>query len=381
MFSSWENGIGVVIISVNQPRVLIEKAIVRCDPNDVFDLSTNEKTVREVAIVETPDLAAVVLTSGTTSDPKPVELSFRSMENSVSATYQATGLDKNATWLCCLPPYYIAGLSIFARCFVNQSRLIFHETFNVDRVAQALKNENIAALSLVNSQLKQLLAAGVDLSDVQTVLLGGSAIDDDLMRQCTEKNINVHRTYGMTETWGGICHDGKLFDNTQARINADGIVEISSTSLMSGYRHNYPATISRITSDGWFVTNDRGTLENNVLTILGRADDVINSGGIKVDPETIEVLLRAAYPEHSVWVCATDHETFGQCVTACFLSSESLPTLHDIRNTLSRNLPSPQLPLRLATVNSAPMTDSGKIRRSQLSADCTVIEEHTSQNA
>lgn len=376
VFSSWEKGIGVAIISTNQPRVLVDKAIVRCDPNEVVDLSTGETTTRELAIVETPDLAAVVLTSGTTADPKPVELSFRAMHNSVDAFYESTGLDSNTTWLCCLPPQYIGGLAIFARCFVKQSRLSFHQTFDVDRIAQSLVHDDIGAVSLVSSQLKQLLSADVNLSNLSTVLLGGSAIDAEVIRQCNDRDIPIHRTYGMTETWGGICHDGKLFSNTKVRINEDGIVELSSSSLMSGYRHNYPATIARITSDGWFITNDRGSFEKDELTIFGRADDVINSGGIKVDPEPVERLLRASFPDHSAWICATPHETYGQSVTACFLESNSLPTLQEIRASLSHDLPSTQLPIRLATIPSEPLTESGKIRRSELATMCTISEEH-----
>ncbi len=376
VFSSWNNGDAVVIIPSSYPRSLIDTSIIRCDPSDVHDLVSGEMYRRELAIVETPDLAAVVLTSGTTANPKPVELSFASMKTSTDALYAMCDLSSDDVWLCCLPPYYIAGLAIFARCFSTGSTLVFHEHFDVARVADSLKNESVTAISLVSSQLHKLLDAKINLSGLRTVLVGGSTVRSELIDACSQHGIEIHQTYGMTETWGGICHDGILFDNTQARIS-DDLIELSTTSLMSGYRHDYSGTLARFTPDGWFRTFDRGKIQDGRLHVLGRNDDVINSGGIKVDPLSLEAKVHALYPEHSLVVCATPHENLGSCVTLCFYSSTSdLPVLEDIRKRLIESMPSTHLPLRLATIDQLPISETGKVKRSAVAQLCTVIEEH-----
>ncbi|HMS24175.1 MAG TPA: AMP-binding protein [Acidimicrobiia bacterium] len=376
VFSSWNNGDAITVIPSTYPQSLIDASIIRCDPSDVHDLASGEIHRRELAIVETPDLAAVVLTSGTTADPKPVELSFASMKASADALYEMCDLSSDDVWLCCLPPYYIAGLAIFARCFSTDSTLVFHEHFDVTRVEDSLKNESITAISLVSSQLHKLLDAKIDLSGLKTVLVGGSAVRSELIDTCSQQGIAIHQTYGMTETWGGICHDGILFDNTQARIS-DDIIELSSTSLMSGYRHDYPATLARITPDGWFRTFDRGKIQDGRLHVLGRNDDVINSGGIKVDPLSLEAKLHDLYPEHAFIVCATPHKNLGSCVTLCFHGSTSdLPELEDIRKRLIEYVPSTHLPLRLATIDQLPFSETGKVKRSATAQLCTVVDEH-----
>ena len=125
VLSALADHIAICVISTAQPRVLIDKAIVAVDPSEVLNLKTNETLYRKLAIVETPDLAAVVLTSGTTSNPKPVELSFSSLKSSTNSLYEMCELDERDNWLCCLPPNYIAGLAIFGRCFISGSKITF----------------------------------------------------------------------------------------------------------------------------------------------------------------------------------------------------------------------------------------------------------------
>lgn len=376
VFETWAAGQAVAVISSKFPDVVREKAIVKCDPNEVVDIARSTSTIRPVAIVDTAELGCVVLTSGTTGEPKPVEHTFESMRNATAALYETCGLSSVDTWLCCLPPYYIAGLAIFARCFISESKLIFHARFDVERIRKAIKNESVTAISVVAPQLRALLDADVDLSSLKTVLVGGSSLPPELLEACRSKNIAIHHTYGLTETFGGICHDGELFDNTLARISDTNQIEIQTTSLMSGYRHDFRATQQRITPDGWLRTGDRGEIHDNKLIVFGRIDDAINSGGVKVDPNMVENVLATKFPQFDMAVCSTPHPTLGQCVTLCIRDSETLPALDDIRDSLKDDIASTHLPLRLATVDTFPRSDLGKIDRAKLAASCVIISEH-----
>jgi O-succinylbenzoic acid--CoA ligase len=373
VFSTWDAAEAVCLIPLSLPEALRDQAIVRCDPTTVIDLTTGISSDRNQAIVQTPDLAAVVLTSGTTGQPRPVELSFHAMESSARAVYDVTGLKEKDAWLCCLPPHYIAGLAIFARCYVTGSKLIYHSTFDVARVAEAIKTQKISAISLVSNQLEKLIDADVNLSPLKTILLGGSSVTDSLREKYESLSLNVHRTYGMTETFGGVCHDGHMLANSRVRI-IDDEIEIQSGSMMSGYRHDLPATAARVTPDGWFHTHDRGAIVDGMLKVFGRIDDVINSSGVKVDPLFVENALRSL--GINAVVIGTDHSTLGECVTVTVESETELDDISILRNKLREHLPSTHLPIRTARVTKYPRTDSGKIKRKNID-DITIVQEHT----
>lgn len=376
VFSTWSNRQAVSIIPATYPKLQIDTSIIRCDPSEVIDLADGSTHKRNLAIVDTPDLAAVVLTSGTTGDPLPVELGFESMKSSVNSLYRKCNLRSTDTWLCCVPVHYIAGLAILARCYISKSKLIFHPTFDTKAIQKSIEHNSVTSISLVATQLRRLLNDNVDLSSLKTILVGGGKFDDELKTRCKELNLNVFSSYGMTETWGGICIDGEFLDNTQGRVVNDQL-ELTSGSLMLGYRHNYPATIARLTPDHWFKTKDRAEIIDGILKINGRMDDLIISGGIKIDPLPLEETIKALFPGHELHVIATDHDSFGQSSTVCFLNSDStIPQIDEIRIALTEHLPSTHMPLRTATIESFPKTESGKIQRNEISKNCKIIDEH-----
>lgn len=368
VFSAWDAGYGVSVIADTDPQTIVDQSIVRIDPTHVIspDGSRHERTS---AINDTPGIAAVVLTSGTTGNPLPVELSFGALESSARSLYDVTSLSADDTWLCCLPPYYIAGLAVLSRCWITGSNLIFHSRFDVERIAHDLPRAS--AISLVAPQLRQLIDHNIDLSHLSTVLVGGSSFPGDLRQACIEKNINVHATYGMTETCGGICHDGNLFDNTQVRIDNDEIL-VKSDSLFSGYRHNPIATQKKF-RDGWFITGDRGVMTDR-LSVWGRSDDIINSGGVKVDPLIIEQAIAHLYPENEICVVATEHPTLHESTT--LISTTKDINLEQLRSELKEYLPSTHLPIRLGYVKKISRTERGKVNRAATAHNATLIAEH-----
>lgn len=373
VYKQWDANNAICLLNKNQPLPQLEKAILRADPNEVDDLS-GSISKRKLAIVETPDLSVVALTSGTTSDPKPVELSFKALMSSANSLYRAANLNSDAKWLCCLPPYFIAGLSIFARSWVNQQRPIFHNSFDIEKIENEVKAESFDAISLLPNQLKKLLDAEIDLSKLQTILIGGSSIDFDLQNRVLNLGLKAYFTYGMTETFGGICLNHKLIDNTEAEI-VEGQIYLHSGSAMSGYRHNQRLTFHKITADGWLATGDLGTYDDGVLNVTGRIDDLINSGGIKVEPEMIERALHSA-GYMNVVVIGTQHKTLGSCVTVLTTEKNNLPAIDQLRENLRSILPSTHLPIRIATSKDFTGETSTKINRKQLASNFLILDEH-----
>jgi O-succinylbenzoic acid--CoA ligase len=126
------------------------------------------------------------------------------------------------------------------------------------------------------------------------VLVGGAALSPALSQQAIDAGINVVETYGMTETSGGCVYNGQAIEGVEYSLNEKSLVQIRG-SVMSETYLNAPELY--ILSDGWFVTNDLGEIKDGKLHILGRADDVIISGGENVSLTAIEATLSIRYPE------------------------------------------------------------------------------------
>jgi O-succinylbenzoic acid--CoA ligase len=374
IYESWSSGIGVSVIDSSAPKHLVDAAIIAIDPDEV--VSNNETYTRPLAIFEEPQISVVSLTSGTTSVPKAVVHTPQSMKNSVEAITQVLKLDSNDSWILCLSPAYIAGMAVLARAFLLQQNVHAFDKFDTESIAKIIEDKKPNLISVVPAQLKMLLDDNVDLSGFKAILVGGAGTDPELLDRCEEMNYNVFRTYGMTETFGGICHDGITFPNTTAR-EVDGEIQLNTSSIFSSYRHDFNLTKSKFTEDGWFKTGDLGTAHNDYqISISGRSDDTIISGGIKINPAEIENILRK-YINTPFVAGGKDHEKWGQALSIVF--ENDIPkdaTLQTIRTLLSNDLDNKYLPLQTATVDTFQKTASGKIKRNETLQKSKVVEEH-----
>ena len=146
--------------------------------------------------------------------------------------------------------------------------------------------------ALVPTQLVRFLDAEPDaLRGFDAVLVGGAATDPALLARARAEGVRVVTTYGMTETAGGCVYDGAPLDGVRVRVT-DGGVELAGPVLASGYRLDPDATAAAF-EGGWFRTRDAGELDaEGRLTVLGRLDDVLISGGVNVAPAAVEAVLR-----------------------------------------------------------------------------------------
>jgi len=151
-------------------------------------------------------------------------------------------------------------------------------------------------VALVPTMLYSALRADVDLRRYAAVLIGGAPAAPALLAQARAVGVPVVTTYGMTETCGGCVYDGRSLAGVRVDVGADGRVRIAGPVLARGYRLR-PELTSAAFRDG-FRTDDLGRLTaDGRLQILGRADEVIVTGGKKVHPQQAEALLCA---HHSV---------------------------------------------------------------------------------
>lgn len=277
--------------------------------------------------------AVVVGTSGSTSEPKGVLLSARALRASAEATH--TRLGGPGRWLLALPAHHVAGVQVLVRSLLAGAEAVVHD------LRQGFRPERFRAAgcrytALVPTQIRRLLDAGgpglVALREFDAVLLGGAGTPEPLLTRAREAGVRVVTTYGMTETAGGCVYDGVPLEGVRVRIGpppegaagpaAGGPIALGGPTLASGYL-NRPELTARSFGDGWFHTDDLGCRrEDGGLQVLGRADDVIVTGGVKVSPSVVEQVLREQPGVGDACVVGVDDPEWGQIVVAAVIPRE-----------------------------------------------------------
>ncbi|HEU5160290.1 MAG TPA: AMP-binding protein [Streptosporangiaceae bacterium] len=325
----------------------------------------------DAAAGEAGEAAVLIATSGSTGAPKIVELSAAALRFSAAATLRRLGARPGDRWLCCLPTSHIAGIQVLVRSLVAGTEPIIHERFDVEAVAAAVRRGAVQHIALVPAQLRRLIDAGAGLNHVETILLGGAAAAPELIDAARSAGAPVVTTYGMSETCGGCVYDGVPLDGVFADVGADGLIRLAGPVLLSGYRLRPDLTAAAV-RDGWFVTSDLGSLENGVLRVLGRADDVINTGGEKVVPGMVERVLAAHPAIKDIAVVGRADPEWGQRVVAVVVPAGPAPAaddlLADLRAWVRDRLPACAAPRQLEFAEAIPLLPSGKPDRARLRA-------------
>jgi O-succinylbenzoic acid--CoA ligase len=224
--------------------------------------------------------------------------------------------------------------------------------------------------SLVAAQLAKALtdpAATAALAELDAVLLGGGPAPRPVLDAAAAAGIAVVRTYGMSETAGGCVYNGVPLDGVQLRTQADGRIVIGGATVAKGYRN--PVDPDPFAEPGWFRTDDLGTVDEfGVLTVLGRADDAISTGGLTVLPQPVEAALctHPAVGDCAVFGLADDR--LGQRVVAAIVVRDGFgpPTLDELRAHVTRTLAGTATPRELHIVDALPRRGIGKVDRAAL---------------
>ena len=309
-----------------------------------------------------PDVAVVVPTSGSTGEPKGALLSAAALRASAAAT--ADRLGGPGQWLLAIPPTHVGGLQVLVRSLLaGTAPEVLDGPFSPQAFAAVRLSGDRRYVSLVPTQLRRLLDAGTDLTGYDAVLLGAAAAPADLLRRAAEAGARVVTTYGMSETCGGCVYDGVPLDGVTVGL-ADGLVRLAGPVLASGYRLRPDLTAAAFGPDG-FTTSDLGALSGGVLSVLGRADDVVVTGGEKVAPAAVEAALLTHPAVLDAGVVGVDDIEWGQRVVA-FVVLRAPLSLAQARDHVAAGLPRTWAPRELREVTDVPLLPSGKIDRARL---------------
>lgn len=373
----------------------------------------------------------VLRTSGsTTGTGKLVGVSMDALVASARATHKRLG--GPGIWVLALPAYHAAGVQVLVRAAVAGTHVFnaYKEGgFDPQHLAQVIDAACVAAAdcdagssfdddavsscaggvgreaegalaaddsgrvcpvytSLVPTQLRRALddeqLRGA-LARLDAVLIGGAAADAQLLEQAKAAGIRVVTTYGMSETCGGCVYDGQPLPGVSMDVDqATGAIWLSGPMLATGYLGDEERTrrcfVSRPDSQAgeparrWFITSDRGQIVDGRLQVLGRLDDVIISGGIKVEPGPIEALLALNPLVSECAVVGLPDLQWGQVVTAVVVPA-SMPglgrvdegaILAQIRVYLEQKLSGAQCPKQVLLADALPYKGIGKVDRRAL---------------
>jgi O-succinylbenzoic acid--CoA ligase len=325
-------------------------------------------------------LALVVETSGSTGRPRAAMLSQGNLLAAATLSNRHLGLGAGDCWLNCLPLRYIGGLSITYRCALAGARLLLHSGFDAGAVAADLEARRVTHISLVPPMLQRLLALGrPPPASLRVVLVGGQSLSTPLARQAITAGWPLHVTYGMTETASQVATTDCLVvppapgevGRPLAGLEVDcpqGAsgplpLRIRGPVVMAGYAN--PGRLPGLgLVDGWFTTSDLARLgPDGGLCILGRADEVLVTGGVNVHPGRVESLLAGVPGVGAVAVVGIDDPVWGQRLVALY-TGEATPV--DLDGWCRANLSGPERPRWFRHLAELPLLESGKLDRCQL---------------
>ena len=304
------------------------------------------------------EVAVVIATSGSTGEPKGVQLSAAALVHSARASLRRLGARPGERWLCSLPTSHIAGLGVLVRSLVAGTAPVVTDRLGPVELGAA----GCAFISLVPTQLRRMLDAGADLAAFRAILAGGAAVPASLLAEARAAGARVVTTYGMSETCGGCVYDGVPLDGVQVRTGAGGQIRIGGPVVFSGYR-NRPDLTAAALDDGWFVTSDVGRLgADGRLTVRGRADEMINTGGEKVAPAEVAAILAGCPGVREAAVFGEPDPQWGERVTAAVVPIDPAapPNLAQLRAAVRQRMPSYAAPKALILVPELPLLPSGK---------------------
>ena len=324
-------------------------------------------------------IALVVETSGTTGRPKRVALSADAVLASAAATESALG--GPGQWLLALPVQYIAGSNVLARSLAAGTTPIAVPPgrLSTERVLEAVAamEHPTRYTALVPAQLSRLVdEAEADddlrraLAGFDRILVGGQATPAPLIERATALGWHLTRTYGSSETCGGVVYDGVPVGQAEVRI-VDGRVELGGPTLAEYYLDDPERTAAAFVQHDearWYCTDDAGEFENGVLRVTGRIDDTIVTGGLKVRLGDVERIVREQPGLADAVVVAGHHPEWGEVPVVV---TTATPALDQLRRAVGAVLPPEARPDRILTVDALPLLPSGKPDRLALARRVT----------
>lgn len=398
---------------LQDPLCKIEKMIVIGEDPQGYELYEsyieNSEPMIEFAEIGEEDIAILLYTSGTTSLPKGVMLTYTQLTNYVMGHSEAANGLPNGASLTCVPNYHVAGATSICNCIYSGRRIVLIRQFEADTWLEVLEKERVTHAFLVPTMLKRIIDhprfEQTDFSCLQSLSYGAAPMPFPVIRKAIEMfplSVDFANAFGMTETTSTVAVLGpddhkligtpeeiekkilrlhsvgkplpsveiKILDdaNNELPINQIGNVYIKTEKAMKGY-WNRPDDSKETMIEGWINTKDMGYLdEDGYLFLKGRNSDMIIRGGENIAPQEIENVL-IGHPEISdAAIIGVPSVEWGEEILAVIIPNDvqAPPSVEEITAYCKDRLSSFKCPKIIEFAAELPRTSSGKLLKRDL---------------
>lgn len=337
-----------------------------------------------------PAGGVALATSGSSGTGKRAVLSAAALLASANGTHKRLG--GPGQWLLAVPAGHVAGLMVLVRSLVADREPVPLAAGRFTVAAFAAAADRLGPppryTAVVPAQLARLLAVPDGLTALRrfdAILVGGGPLPEPTRELARQHQVPVVLSYGMSETCGGCVYDGAPLPGVRVAVEsaADGTgpgrIRLSGPALADGYLDAPELSRQAFRPDAagtvWLHTDDVGTLDDfGRLTVTGRTDDVLISGGVKVWPTQVESSLLGVLPVGSqVAVVGLDDAEWGHLIAAAIVLPDTAPVgsaaavdLATLRDRLRSRLPAAALPRRVRVLPRLPLIGVGKPDRAVL---------------
>jgi cyclohexanecarboxylate-CoA ligase len=329
----------------------------------------------------------LLYTSGTTAAPKGVVHPYRTMLGNGRVSAPEHGLHEESRVLCAAPLSHLYGLYSLHCAWAVGACTVLLPAFKPDELGSTVQSLKPTALWTAPAHVAACRAAGAferyDWSSLGLAIVSGSIAVPSLVRYFAEKlpRCAVTQLWGMTELQAGLytrpgdpfemsaTSAGRPSPGTEVRLSPEGELQVRGPSVFSGYLNDPTETTKAFTADGWFRTGDLGEARGEYFAITGRSKDLINRGGVKINPADVEMLLDS-HPKvlQSALVPMPD-TVLGEkaCVFVSLKNPAQQVSLTELVDyLLGKGIAKNKLPERLVIVAEMPLTPTRKIIKSRL---------------
>jgi O-succinylbenzoic acid--CoA ligase len=352
-------------LSHKLPSAALDELLERFAPDRVLagaDLALEPGNPTPLRLWPGSETRIELASSGTGGSPRRVCLDGRQLFYSAVASALRLGHSPEDVWLDCLPLHHVGGLSILLRCAWYGTCVALHDGFDVTRVQEEIRSGSVTQVSLVPSQLEQILEKGLQPHEnLRFLLVGGAPPSERLLEDCARRGLPVAISWGMTETASQVAtrKPGDL-----APL-AEGCPPLSFVELE--VEGGALVVKGPLAPGGRFRTSDAGWFSGDRVGVTGRVDDIILSGGENVDPVSIEQVLGAHPGVQDVLVVGRDDARWGQRPVAWLVAAgETRPDDSELVAWCRERLGSFAVPDAFRWCGSLPRMELGKPSRARV---------------
>ena len=387
--------IGAVAVLINaklpqsQVDYILKDSKVKLTLRNLKDLKLNTATEFLSFEPNEDDPALILYTSGSTSAPKGVILPHR---HKWIITQRSTNpYISNHTILLTSPLYHNAGLTTAEIAIAGHATLILSSQYDAKQFINKIEEHMVSFITGVPSVLLAILSEKellkkTNLNSIKHIAVGGSSFNQNLYKNLIEifPNASINNGYGLTEVGSGLFISHSTLPTPTLSVGypnpligyrlVDDILEIKSPSMMLTYS-NVPN--DKITSDGYFITNDFFKIDDDgFYYYLGRADDMFISGGNNIYPRQIEEILEN-HPAVLLAAIVELEDDIKGTKPYAFVVQKSNLTESELLSYVMKNLPLSHCPRKIWIIDRLPLTDVNKIDKKKLKEQAkTLLTKH-----